>query len=236
MRVNTNDKLVERQGKIARYATFGGLAILMASLVTSFTGNFPIGVAYGLLFVGFTLAYVGAVLANKWIKEPRADHALAKALKGFDNKHHLFNYLLPASHVLVTPTGLLVFRVKSNDGRITCLNDRWTSPFRFSRLFGGMGQDPLGNPSNDLRADVGKMKKLLADKVEGAAMAPIDGYVVFSDPRAELFIDNCSVPIVRVEDLKDTLRKAKRGPVLQQKLLDDLDRVLSEGTNGKTAQ
>ncbi len=236
MRVNTNDKLIDRQSKIARFATFGGLAILLASLVTSFTGNFPIAVAYALLFAGFSLAYVGAILANKWIKEPRADHALAKALKGFDNKFHLYNYLLPAAHVLLTPTGLLVFRVKSNDGRITCLNDRWSSPFRFSRLFGGMGQDPLGSPSRDLSDDIAKVKKLVADKVEGAAMVPVDGYVVFSDPRAELYVDNCSVPIVRVEDLKDTLRKGKRGPILQQKLLDDLDRALNDRADAKTTK
>ncbi len=235
MRVNTNDKLIERQSKIARYATFGGLAILLASLVTSFTGNFPIFVAYALLFVGFALAYVGAILANKWIKEPRADHALTKALKGFDNKFHLYNYLLPASHVFLTPTGLLIFRVKSNDGKITCVNDNWTTPFRWSRLFGGMGQDPLGNPARDLREDVAKMKKFLADKVEGAAMVPVDGYVVFSDPHAELLIENCSAPIVRVEDLKDTLRKAKRGPVLQPKLLDDLDHALNDQANAKAA-
>ncbi|MGE5263327.1 MAG: nuclease-related domain-containing protein, partial [Acidobacteriota bacterium] len=119
MRLITNDKLIERQAKIARYATFGGLAVLLGSLVTSFSGNFPIVVAYGLLFVGFGLAYVGAMLANKWIKEPRADNALAKALKGLDNKNQLYNYLLPANHVLLTPTGLLVFKVKSNDGKIT---------------------------------------------------------------------------------------------------------------------
>lgn len=236
MRVNTNDKLIERQTKFARYATFGGLAILFASLITSFTGNFPIFVAYALLFVGFTLAYVGAMLANKWIKEPRADHALVKALKGFDNKHHLYNYLLPVSHVLLSPTGLLIFRVKSNDGSITCLNDHWKTPFRWSRLFGGMGQDPLGDPTSDLRDDVAKVKKMLADTVEGAAMVPVEGYVVFSDPRAELHIDNCSVPVVRVEDLKETLRKSKRGPVLQPKLIEELDRALNEQADAKAAK
>lgn len=236
MRVTTNDKLIERQSKIARYATFAGLAILLASLVTSFTGNFPIVVAYVLLLVGFSLAYMGAILANKWIKEPRADHALTKALKGFDNKYHLFNFFPPASHVLLTPTGLLIFRVKSNDGKVTCLNDHWSAPFRWSRLFGGMGQDPLGNPSRDLGDEIAKMKKLLADKVEAAAMVPVDGYVVFSDPRAELYIDNCSAPILRVEDLKDTLRKSKRGPMLQPKVIDELDRILTEQANAKAAK
>jgi hypothetical protein len=234
MRVTTNDKLIERQAKVARYATFGGLAVLLGSLVTSFTGNFPITVAYILLFVGFGLAYVGAVLANKWIKEPRADRALEKALKGFDNKNHLYNYLLPAPHVLLTPTGILLFKVKPNDGMISCRGDQWRSAWRWSRLFGGMGQEPLGNPTADLRADITKMKSFLADKFDGAGTVPIDGYVVFTDPRAQLAIEEPAVPVVRLEDLKDTLRKSRRGAVLPPKLLNDLARTLDEEANAKT--
>ncbi len=233
MRYTTNDKLIERQSKIARYATFGGLAVLLASLVTSFTGNFPIIVAYGLLFVGFALAYVGAMLANKWIKEPRADNALAKALKGLDNKNHLYNYLLPANHVLLTPTGLLVFKVKSNDGKITCQGDKWYTAFRWSRLFGGMGQEPLGTPSADLLKDIAKIKQLLTDKVENAALVPVDGFVVFTDPKADLMAENPAVPVVRVEDLKDAFRKSKRGPVLPPKVFEAVGQALDEEANAK---
>ncbi len=233
MRLSTNDKLIERQSKIARYATFGGLAVLLASLVTSFTGNFPIIVAYGLLVVGFVLAYVGAMLANKWIKEPRADAALAKALKGFDNKYHLYNYLLPANHVLLAPSGLILFKVKPNDGNIAVQGAKWQTPFRWSRLFGGMGQEPLGDPAADLRADIEKIRKLLVDKVENAGMVPIDGYVVFTDPKANLTVDNPPVPVVTVQDLKDTLRKSKRGPMLPPKLLDDLQKALDEEAEAK---
>ncbi|MBI4787580.1 MAG: NERD domain-containing protein [Chloroflexi bacterium] len=233
MRFTTNEKLIARQSKIARYATFAGLAVLLASLVTSFAGNFPILVAYALLIVGFALAYVGAILAQKWVKEPRADNALARALKGFDNKFHLYNYLLPVNHVLLAPTGLIVFKVKSNDGKITVQGDRWLSPFRWTRMFGGMGQEPLGNPAADVRGDIEKMKKLLADKLEGAGVVPVDGYVVFTDPKAQLAIQDAGVPVVRVEDLKDTLRKSKRGPVLAPKLLEDLARVLDAEANAK---
>ncbi len=236
MRVTTNDKLIERQSKFARYATLGGLLVLGGSLVTSFTGNFPILVSYVLLIIGFALAYIGAILANKWVKEPRADNALAKAMKGFDNKFHLFNYILPASHVLVTPTGLVVFRVKANDGVITCQKDKWQTPFRLSRLFGGMGQEPLGNPVLDLSSDIDKIKKLIADRVDNAGIVPVDGYIVFTDPRAQLNIEDCSAPVVRVDDIKDTLRKGKRGPVLAPQLVENLERVLSEEADAKAAK
>jgi len=234
MRLTTNDKLIERQGKIARYSTFGGLAILLGSLVTSFNNTFPIGIAYALLFAGFILAYIGAVLANKYVKEPRADHALEKALKGFDNKNHLYNFLLPAPHVLLTANGILVFKVKSHDGPVSCQGDKWQRPFQLSRLFGGMGQEGLGNPAAELRAEIAKMKEWLATKIDNAAIVPIDGYVVFSDPRVQLTIEEPTVPVARMEDLKETLRKGKRGAPLPSDLYDKVQQTLDEVANDKT--
>ncbi len=236
MRLTTNEKLIERQSKLARYATFGGLAILLGSLATSFMSTtFPIIVSYTLLFVGFVLAYIGAVLANKYIKEPRADQALEKALKGFDNKNHLYNLVLPVAYVLLTPSGIIVFRVKPQDGPVSCKGETWRRPFQLSRLFGGMGQEGLGNPAADLRADIAKLKDWLVDKIENAAVVPVDGYVVFTDPRVQLTVEEPAVPTIRVEDLKDTLRKAKRGAPITPALYDQLQKALDEEANAKTA-
>jgi hypothetical protein len=233
MRLSSNDKLIERQSKIARYATFGGLAVLLGSLVISFN-NQNIVLAYAALAIGFFLAMVGSTLANKWIKEPRADKALEKALKGFDNKHHLLNYLLPAEHVLITPTGLLVFKVKRQDGTITYQNGKWKYPWRISRLIGGLGAEPLGNPIDEMNAEISAMRKFLTDKVENAALIPIDGYVVFTDPRAQLSIDDASLPVVKTDDLKETLRKSKRGTPLSSQVLGQLERALKPVPDAKT--
>ena len=234
MRLTTNEKLIERQSKLARYATFGGLAILLGSLITSFNNTFPIGVAYALLLVGFVLAYIGAVLANKYIKEPRADQALEKALKGFDNKNHLYNLVLPVPHVLLTPSGLIVFKVKPQDGTVACQGETWRRPFQLSRLFGGMGQEGLGNPAADLRADIAKLKGWLANQIDNAAIIPIDGIVVFTDPRVQLTVEEPSVPTVRAEDLKDLMRKGKRGTPISSELYDKLQSALDEEANAKT--
>lgn len=236
MRVTTNVKLIDRQSKYARYATFAGLAILLGSLVSTLvTSNFPILVSYVMLVVGFILAYIGAVLANKWVKEPRPDHALERALKGFDNKNHLYNFVLPSPHVLLAPNGLIVFQVKSHDGMITCQGDKWSRAWQWTRLFGGMGQEPLGNPSAELHDQIAKMNTLVTDKLEGTPVIPIDGYVVFTDPRVQLTVENPTVPVVRVDDLKEALRKAKKGPALPPKLFDRLAEVLDEQAHAKTA-
>jgi Nuclease-related domain len=236
MRLTTNAKLIERQSKLARYATFGGLAILLGSLITSFmSSTFPIAVAYGLLFVGFLLAYIGAVLANKYIKEPRADQALEKALKGFDNKNHLYNLVLPVPHVLLTPNGVIVFKVKPQDGQVSCHGETWRRPFQLSRLFGGMGQEGLGNPAADLRADIAKLKEWLANKIDHAANIPIDGYVVFTDPHVELSVEEPAMPVVRVGELKDSMRKSKRSAAIAPELYNQLQNALDEEANAKTA-
>jgi hypothetical protein len=234
MRISTNDKLIARQTKIARYATFGGLALLLGSLVLSFNGAY-IGPAYAALLAGFALAYFGSMLAHKWIREPRGDHALGKALKGFDNKHHLYNYLLPANHVLLGPAGLMIFRIKPHDGNVTYSKGKWQRPWQWTRLFGGMGQEPLGDPIRELSLDLLKMKQLISSKIENVANVPIEGYVVFTDPRVRLSLDDSSISVVRAEELKDTVRKNKRGIVLAPQLQDDLERILDETANAKAA-
>jgi hypothetical protein len=241
MRLTTNDKLIERQSKIARYATFGGLAVLLGALVTTFTRDISkdtnaLIIAYAMLFVGFILAYVGAVLGNKYIREPRADRALEKALKGFDNKNHLYNFVLPLPHVLLTPSGIVILKVKSSGGSVTCKGDKWSGDAWWKRLIGGMGQEPLGNPSQELRGDIAAMKEWLASKMENAALVPVDGYVVFSDPRVQLSVEEASAPVARAGELKDVMRKGRRGAPLAPQLYEQVHRILDDEANAKAAQ
>ena len=234
MQLTTNTKLITRQAKIARYTTFASLAVLMGALVINFTSaDSNLALSYATLLIGFLLAYVGSTLGNAWIKEPRADHALERALKGFDNKHHLYNFLLPAAHVLLTPNGLLVFLVKNQDGTITCQNGKWNRKWQWGRLIGGMGQAALGNPIRELEQDIARMKEFVTAQVENGAMIPVDGYVVFTDPRVKLEIDDNKLPVVQAEDLKDTLRRTKRGAPLANNLLGKLEQALNETANAK---
>ncbi len=236
MQLTTNDKLIAQRSKFGRYATFAGLAILLGSLAVSWLDQNNIALAYVLLFAGFILSYVGAVLANKWVKEPRADQALAKALKGLDSKNHLYNYLLPVAHVLLNPSGILVFKTKPHDGKVFCKNGKWSRAGGFLRLFSGMGQEALGDPMAELNNEIALVKKLLTDKMENAALVPVDGYVVFIDPRAELNLDNTELPVVKADDLKDVLRKSKRAAPLAQPVFDQLARVLDQTANAKTTK
>ena len=234
MRLYTNEKLVERQTKIARYTMWGGMAVLIGAIIALYSLENE-ALAYLAVFAGFILTYISSNLATRWIKEPRADHALGKALKGFDNKYLLYNFLKPIPHILITPTGVLAFKIKSHDGAVICANGKWNRPWKVSRLIGGMGQEPLGDPIAELNADIAKVKKFLADQIPAAATVPVDGYVVFTDPKVELSVDDSSLPVVLTDNLKDTLRKRKAGAILSPQTQDALTKIFRV-TDGKTTE
>ena len=93
MKVVTDKKLVAQGQKYGKIASLVGLAVLIAGLLVSFR-QMSILLAYGCLIVGFIISNIGIYLANKWVREPRADQALAKVLKGFDDKYTLYNLSL----------------------------------------------------------------------------------------------------------------------------------------------
>lgn len=233
MRLTTNDKLIQQRSTWARSLTFAGMGLLLASLVTSFMSDY-IALAYGTLLSGFTIALIGSYLADKWIKPPRADLALEKSLKGFDHKHHLYNYLLPAEHVLLAPSGVWVFRVKSQDDQITYRSGNWNRPWRWTRLLGAFVQQPLGDPLAELREEITKLERFLADRIPETKI-PIEGYVVFSHPRVQLTLDDSTLPVVTADNLKDTLRKRKR-EALAAPLLERIEKLFDEYVNEKTTQ
>ena len=118
MKVIINEKLVKRQAAIGKGASLIGMGALLAGLVVSYRWPNLLTVSFGCLIVGFLLASIGTYNMNRWVKEPRADQALTKALKGLDNKHFLYHYTPLATHLLLAPSGLFVFTVKDHYGYI----------------------------------------------------------------------------------------------------------------------
>ena len=117
MRVTTNEQLLKRRAKIVRWTSLIGLVVLGGGLVASFSDEY-IYAAMPALVLGFVLANISAYNANRYVKEPRSDQALEKALRGFDNTFHLFNFTAPVPHVLLTPSRIYVLTVKAQDGQI----------------------------------------------------------------------------------------------------------------------
>jgi hypothetical protein len=229
MQVFTNEKLIESRARMGRIASLSGLVILVIGMVVSFTPQWLLA-SYFAFICGLFVSTIGIYLANKWIREPRADQALVKGLKGLGDRYRLYNYLLPAEHVLLSPYGLFVLTVKRQEGDIRCQGERWHQGFSWRRIVGGFGGERLGNPTQEHRRDVEAMRQWLSTLLPEAEV-PIEGAIVFPDPGANLTIVDPPVPVLVVKKLKSFLRgAAKRGTKMPDELRVKLQGILDAET------
>jgi hypothetical protein len=212
MQVITNEKLIRNRARLGRVASFAGLGILILGLAASLFPQWLL-VSFGCLLVGFLLSQVGIYNANRWVREPRADQTLDKILKGFDNRYHLYNYVLPARHVLLAPFGLCVINPKHQGGKIRCEGEKWHHQAGWKRILRLFGQEGLGNPTREVRAEVEKLRRFLAQRIPDAEV-PIEGVVVFANPQVDLQTENPTFPVLDGKQFKSFLRNlSKERPI-----------------------
>jgi len=220
-------KLVNQGKRFGKIASLVGLGILIAGLVVSFRTPM-IWLAYGCLIVGFILSNIGIYLANRWVREPRADQTLTKVLKGFDNQYALYNYYLPAQHVLLTPTGVIVFVVKPQNGEIRCEGNRWRHKLTIGRVLRFLTEEGLGNPTQEARQETESLQRLIRKHVTEGDV-PVSAFIVFTsqDEKLRLEVVNPAIPVLRLRELKERMRKLSKGkPIpteIQQKLTEAFD-------------
>ena len=209
MKIVTNEKLIARNAKIGTWSSLGGMAVLGLGLFISIRWTEYIALSFLCLLAGVLLSNVGLYNANRWVKRPRPDEVLTKALKGFDRRYYLYNYVLPVSHALVGPSGLFVIVARNHEGPIYYSAGRWRQRFNLLRAFGFLGEG-LGNPIRDAERDVHKMQKSLARQELAPDDVPIQPLIVFTNEKAELRVQDPPLPVLDPKGLKDFLRKAPK--------------------------
>ncbi|MFQ5945136.1 MAG: nuclease-related domain-containing protein [Anaerolineae bacterium] len=238
-RISVDDELVARKARLAQIGAFGGTLLLVAGLALYFLEIYGVfgfqvsgllGLSLALLVVGFVMGSVGNRGLTLWVHQPRADQLLARAAKGWDDRHRLYSYLLPADHVLLAPHGLYVILAKAVDGRVTSVGDRWRRNLSLLRLLRGFGPAPLGNPTKELKKQVRALRGLLSaveteTDPQGEA-GEIHGLVVFTHPQIYLEVQNPSVPVMPLRSLKSYMRKQARQQSLSDQLYQEWLKIL----------
>ncbi len=211
MKVLTNHELIASRQRLGRYAAFSGLLVLMAGLFISFRWQNlqMVAVSYAALIVGMLLSSIGIYLADKWVQEPRADQALAQALKGFDDRYHLYNHVLPVEHVLVSPFGVTVFTIKRQADRVIYRNGKWQHQQNILKRLQSLSREKLGDPIRQIEEEVQKMKGFLQQHL-GDVDIPVDGAVVFVNPKVELDLEGAPAEVLHVKKLKAYLRRKNK--------------------------
>ena len=214
MKVLSNEKVIKRNTQIGKYASIVALLILAGGMVVSFTMQEQAFIAFGALMVGFILSQFGIYFGNRFGRRPRTDERITAALKGLTKDYTLYHYLAPVNHLLVGPAGVWILEPYHQRGTITYEKNRWRQKggglmLGYLKIF---AQEGLGRPDLEVQADLDSMRDALKKSL-GDDLPPLNASLLFYDPRADIQADEAPHPTLKIDQLKDFLRKhAKENP------------------------
>ena len=215
----TNTPLVERNGRYGRWITTASLLVILAPLAITLPSLFSgrndlpteqLVIMYGALLLGLVLSNVGGYFLNRW--GFKFYEAVGNALKGTDKKFRLYNYSLPVNNVLLTPYDATVLLLKNLDGQIWANQNGWRSNLSILRFLRYFSSEQLGDPTKELEKEKEKLRAFIADRLVTTVQPPIDGLIIFTNPRAQVEITNVDLPVVVLNSSPDALKNALRKP------------------------
>jgi hypothetical protein len=225
MRVSTNEKLIARRRRLGTYASFGGLGVLIVGMITSLQMQY---IWFSLIFlvIGFLLAQFGNYNLRRWGRNPRPDQVVETALKGFDDRYHLYSWTLPSPIVLLSPQGVYSFVTRDQTGEITVNGSQWRTRFSLGRVLLAFAQEGLGNPTSEALEGAGRLGSWIETELPSVSVE-VRPAVVFINPRAQLQVADPTVPVMDAASLKKWLRGAGKGANLKSEEYRALEALFS---------
>lgn len=232
MLIETNEKLIHRNGLIAKYASILGMIILVAGFFVTIKWPTLASVSFGTLIVGFLLSQIGIHYQNRWGRSPRPDELLNAGLKGIGSKYSLYHYTTPVSHLLVGPAGVWVLFPKTQRGIITFEKGRWKQKGGgFLQMYlRAFAQEGLGRPDLEIGAEVETLRKYLVKVLPEEEMPEIQAALIFTNSQADLQIDEDAelpIPTLPLNKLKELIKKTAKGKPISMDKVAEIQNVLS---------
>lgn len=220
-----NQPFLEKRGKYARWGSYVGFGALFVGLVL--TRESPL-LAYVFLLIGLLGASLGSYMANRYVREPRADQVLEEAVSELDKRYTLYHYYLPSNHVIASHYGLTVVEPRAHEGEITHDNGRWRHKAGLRKFLQLFGEPALGKPDQDLEREIRWVKEWI-DEVMPEEDIPVNGAVAFTSPKVVLHVSGQSVPMMEVAELARHMKQGLKGqPTLPTTRQKELRRILDE--------
>jgi hypothetical protein len=228
MKIYIDRQKVNTQAQGAQFASVGGLLLLLASVIIPLFLPGWAGFSWVLLVIGLGTAMVGIYLANRWVRKPRPEESLDKALKSFDDHHHIYHYpSLPCSHILLTPTGLIALEVVNLSGSYSYRNGKWKEAMTIGRALRYIVEEHVDDPVKFSQEMAQDLKARIEKEFNGEVVVPIKTLTVFTHPIVELEIDGTAVPICKLEKLRKqaTIISERLSPESYNKLSSFLEHL-----------
>ncbi len=215
MDIVTNQSLVHRNARIGQISSLVGLLILAGGMYISFTQPQLFGLSLAALLVGFALSQIGIYFGNRWSRRPRPDEILNQALKGLDDRFHLYHFSTPASHLLVGPAGVWVLLPRHQRGTITYEEEKGRWRQRGGNLYLKIfAQEGLGRPDLEINGELSTAQDYLKKLLPEVEVPEVQAALIFTNDQTDVQADNAPTPTLHVKKLKDFIRKeAKNKPI-----------------------
>ncbi|MCP5098314.1 MAG: NERD domain-containing protein [Chloroflexi bacterium] len=214
MTIIRDEKRIERLNRISKGTSFLGIGSLVGGMILAFT-NIPNALGFQLfaLGTGWIMSQIGIYLAHRYVRDPRPDQILDKALGKVTRKGRLYHYLLPAPHVLLMETGIIVLVAKYQTGQISVNEDKWMQKGLGMRRF--FGQESLGNPTREAEDSIKAIAHYIHKNAPEIEEVPIGALIVFTtvNPK-ELDISESRIPAMHHSKVKGYLRRKRRNQPL----------------------
>ncbi len=228
MKIYIDRPKLNGRASLANVASVGGLMILLASVVIPVFLPGTATLSLILLIVGASTAMVGIYLANRWIRKPRPEESLDKALKAFDDHYRIYHYAsLPCDHLLLTPVGVTAFEVVNLDGSFSYRDGRWKEAMTIGRALRYMVEPRVGNPLEVARGLAAELGERFRKELGVEQAIPIKALTVFTHPGVDLEIEGASFPACKIDKLRkqSTLDAARLTPETYDKLAAFLEKA-----------
>lgn len=240
-----DDKKIARYRKIGQIFSFAGMAVLIGGMILVFFGD-PQRVFWLqilALLAGWLLSQIGIYLAQRYLRRPRPDEVLDEALARVARDGRMYHYLLPAPHVLLLPTGIVILVAKYQGGNISVEGDKWKQTGMGLRRF--FGQEGLGNPTREAENSVAAVAGFLKKHAPEVEEVPIGPLIVFTGQgKQQLDLKGSTIPAMHYTKVKGYLKQHKgaekmppadyeairaafdhkAGPVVEMEVKDDRSR------------
>jgi hypothetical protein len=183
------------------------------------------------IVTGIAVSMTGIYQANRWVRKPRPEERLSKALKGLDDKYILNHYpsSLHCDHILLTPEGVVVLETVNLSGQIVYKEGRWTERMTMGRALRSVVEERLGDPDSSALAVQRNLVARLSDLTgETVTVKPL---IVFTHPAADLNLEpGGPVPVFMVDKLKKHV--PIEGPRLSTEAYQAISELLEKAVKG----
>ena len=206
MLILRDEKKVQRYKRISQILSVVGMVVLITGFILGLRNI--VGAQLISLAVGFMLSQVAVYMAHRYVRTPRPDQLLDDALRKSIKGGRMYHFLLPADHVLLTPSGPIIFHLKYQAGDMSVSKDskgrdKWQQK-KVGFFFCFFGQESLGNPTREAELLVEGLANFLRRQAPEVAdqEIPIGVIIIFTHSLIRKKDNNKEVRVPANLDLK----------------------------------